>query len=168
MSTAQVRTAPASLDRRWIGVLLGGLVAGLIDITYACVMSWFRAGKSPLWVLQSVASGLLGMKAFDGGLPTGLLGLVCHFVIALGAATVYFLASKRLALLRDRPVVSGLIFGVCVWLFMNFVVLPLSAYPFFSLPYPPMAWVRGFLSHGIGVGLPIALLLRRYSPRGAA
>jgi uncharacterized membrane protein YagU involved in acid resistance len=30
----------------------------------------------------------------------------------------------------NRPLISGAIFGVLVYLFMNFVVMPLSAVPF--------------------------------------
>ena len=52
-----------------------------------------------------------------------------HFLIALVAAAVYYAASRKLGVLLGRPVVSGLLYGVAVYVFMNFnfVVLPLSA-----------------------------------------
>lgn len=140
------------------GILVGGLIAGTLDITYATISQLLR-GRSPLWTLQSVASGLLGNGAFEGGIATGILGLAAHFTIALGAAVTYWLASRRIRVLRDRPVVSGLIFGVLVYLFMNFVVLPLSAFPF-DLKYPISTLAKGFVSHAFFVGLPIALSLR--------
>ena len=46
-------------------------------------------------------------------------------------------------------------------LFMNFIVLPLSAFPF-KLTYPPATLLRGFVSHGLLVGLPIALASKRF------
>lgn len=51
-------------------ILLGGLIAGTLDISYACIFSYVRRGTSPVRILQSVASGALGEKAFTGGAKT--------------------------------------------------------------------------------------------------
>jgi len=163
--TTRATRVPASLARGWAGVLLGGLVAGLLDITYAFIILGLR-GRSPLWVLQSVASGLLGSAAFDSGALAGVLGLFCHFVVALGASAVYFLAARHLAVLREHPAWSGAAFGILVYLFMNFVVIPLSAYPL-KVSYPPRVLIRGFLAHALLVGIPIALSVRGLSFRQA-
>ena len=64
-------------------VLWAGLACGVLDITAALVVYGFFGAK-PVRLLQGIASGLLGPKAFDGGLATALLGLLCHFVIAFG------------------------------------------------------------------------------------
>ena len=150
----------------WVtGILVGGFVAGVLDIVYA-IVALGRRGSSPLRVLQAVASGLLGAEAFEGGVPAGVLGLVCHFVIAFGAAAVYYLAARRLALLRERPLLAGAVFGILVYLFMNFVVIPLSAAPF-KLSYPPRVLLQGFVSHALLVGIPIALAVRRFAFRDA-
>jgi hypothetical protein len=140
------------------GILGGGLLAGIGDITYAIVVLHFR-GRSALWTLQSVASGLLGESAFERGLASGLLGLAAHFTNATGAAAVYWVAARNIAWLRNHPVLSGLVFGPLVFLFMNFVVIPLSAFPF-DLKYPLATLVKGFVSHALLVGLPIALAAR--------
>ena len=58
-----------------------------------------------------------------------MLGVVLHFVIALGAATVYYLASRKLTFLVSSAVLCGLIYGALVYLFMHLIVLPLSAAP---------------------------------------
>lgn len=142
-------------------ILLGGAVAGVLDITYAIVANGLR-GRGPVWVLQTVASGLLGQAAFDGGLATGALGLVLHFFIATSAAAVYYAASRKLAALVDRAWIWGPAYGVAVYLFMNFVVIPLSAFPF-TLKHPPLALAIGIAGHMLLVGLPIALAARRYS-----
>jgi hypothetical protein len=151
---AQSKRAPSPLR----GILVGGLLAGLFDITYAIVVLHFR-GRSALWTLQSVASGALGNSAFERGLGSGLLGLVAHFTIAFGAAVTYWAAARKLPVLRRNTIPAGLVFGILVYLFMNFVVLPLSAYPF-PLKFPLATLARGFLSHSLLVGLPIALSLR--------
>ena len=88
---------------------------------------WALRGVSPDRVWQGVASGLLGPSSFQGGLRTAALGITIHFFIALTAATVYVTASRFLPLLRERAVPCGLAFGLMVWAFMRFVVIPLSA-----------------------------------------
>ena len=63
-------------------ILIAGLIAGVLDITYACVFSYIRRGAKPIAVLQSVAAGALGPKAQEGGIKTAALGLFFHFLIA--------------------------------------------------------------------------------------
>lgn len=148
-------------------VLLGGLAAGILDITYAIVVSRLLRGTSAMTVLQSVASGLLGQDAYDGGAATAALGLFLHFIIAFSAAAAYVLASRKLPSLIQRPYLWGALYGMAFYLFMNFVVLPLSAFPH-KLSFPPLVLARGLAGHIVCVGLPIALAaastLRRREP----
>jgi hypothetical protein len=137
-------------------ILLGGLAAGILDITYAIVVSRLLRGTSAVTVLQSVASGLLGKGAYEGGGATAALGLFLHFVIAFGAAAVYVLASRRFPFLVTRPFLWGALYGMAVYLFMNFAVLPLSAFPH-KLSFPPAVLARGLAGHIVCVGLPISL-----------
>ena len=139
----------------------GGLIAGVLDIGYVLVLFPLWLGSSPVRILQGIAAALIGPGARDGGLATAALGLFCHFVIATGAAATYALAATTLTLLTRRPIFSGLVFGVCVYLFMQWVVLPLSATgggrgP--NLTWPSAAVV---LAHLVCVGIPIALCTKR-------
>ena len=110
--------------------------------------------------MQSVASGLLGPESFKGGLATAGLGLVLHFVIALGAAAVFYAASRKLRILIQHPVASGLAYGLAIYAFMNLVVLPLSAA---SPKYSVYSVVSQLIVHPLLIGLPIALIVRRFS-----
>ncbi len=146
-------------------ILLGGLSAGVLDLIGACVTNAWR-GVTPLRILQSIASGLLGAKAFQtpsqGGYKTAVLGVVLHFVIALGAAAVYCVASDKLRLLVERPWLSGALYGVAVYWFMQLIVLPLSAIPFkLNFSWPVVA--LGLIVHVLCVGWPIALAARWYA-----
>jgi uncharacterized membrane protein YagU involved in acid resistance len=143
-------------------IVLGGLIAGLLDITYAIVFSYFRRGVPPSRVLQSVASGLLGSDAFNGGTPVAALGLALHFMIALVIAAVYVLASRSLPFLVRKPVLAGMIYGLGVYAFMNLVVLPLSRVPP-RTSFPMIVLVTGLLVHMFLIGVPIALAARRSS-----
>ncbi len=144
-----------------IGALIGGLAAGILDILYAFVLSGIGGG-SPLGVLRSVASGLLGAQAFKGGIPAAALGLVLHLGITVVAAGIYLFAARQSVFIREHYLLCGSIFGVLVYLTMNFVVLPLSAVPF-HLKYTPQTLLQGFVSHALLVGIPIALCVRRFS-----
>ena len=141
-------------------ILLGGSIAGVLDITYAFVFYGSR-GVRPIRILQSIAGGLLGARAYKGGLGTAALGLGLHFLIALGAATVYYAASRKLTFLRRRAVVSGLLYGIAVYLFMNLIVIPLSAFP--RGRFSMSATVTGVIVHMLFIGLPISLAVRHYS-----
>jgi len=139
-------------------ILGGGLVAGVLDLTYALV-EWSLRGSTPARVLQSIASGVLGRAAYAGGWATAALGIAFHFAIATGACAVYFAASRRIALLVERPVVCGALYGVAVYFVMQLIVLPLSAVPW-KVSFPASRIASGLVAHVACVGLPIALAIR--------
>jgi uncharacterized membrane protein YagU involved in acid resistance len=145
-----------------LAILSGGGIAATLDIVYAIVYSWIRANVPPIAILQSVASGLLGQSAYEGGVATAALGLVCHYAIALVIASVFWLASRRLGFMTRHAVASGLAFGVCVYLVMNFVVIPLSAFPT-PMTYTPVRVAINVVAHMVLFGLPIALAARAAS-----
>jgi hypothetical protein len=148
-----------------LAVLLGGFIAATLDILYAFASN-AQFGRSPLWVLQFVASGWLGKASFSEGWASGSLGLASHCAILVVAAATYYLASRRFAVLRSRAVACGAVFGCLVYLFMNFVVWPLSAVPYRFVP-TTMKLVEGFASHALIVGIPIALCIRRWTSAGS-
>jgi hypothetical protein len=84
-----------------------------------------------------------------------------HFLIAFTAAAVYYRASRVLPVLVRHAVISGLAYGVMVYVFMNAVVLPLSRVNF-GLP-PWHVVVTLVVIHMLCVGLPITLAVRRAS-----
>ena len=145
----------------WLApVLVGGGIAATLDIVYACISLALRADKTVQWTFQSVASGWLGKAAFESGWPGAMLGLGSHYFILFVAAFIYLQASRRFTFLTTQAIAGGAVFGVCVYLFMNFVVLPLSAFPA-KLSYPLMRLLEGFVSHAVLVGIPIALAVRK-------
>ena len=142
-------------------IIVGGLAAGILDITAASVNIWLRSGRGPISTFQSVAGGLYGAETFNGGYRTAALGLALHFFIALTATLVYYLASRHLKFMIRHAIPSGVLYGIAVWLFMYLVVLPLSAWKVST--YTISSVVTGVLIHIFCVGLPIALIVRRFS-----
>lgn len=141
---------------------MGGLLIGLFDLLFAFTFYGLILGVPLLRIFQSVAAGVLGRpRAYAGGVPTFLLGIVLHFVVATCIATVYYLATLVLPILIRRPVVSGLIYGVVAYFGMKYVVMPLSAIgQRGALPRLPILLTE-LIGHALLVGLPVALLAHR-------
>ena len=144
-------------------ILIGGAIAGSLDIVYAIGFSALH-GVPPMRILQSVASGLLGKSAFDGGAPVAMLGLALHFFIALSWATIFYLVSRFAPAVTRHPVIAGLFYGFLIYAVMNLVVLPLSAYPR-KVTFPLLTLVTGLIVHMFCIGLPISLAVHRTKPR---
>ena len=146
-------------QRPFLAVGAAGLIVGVLDLTYAIIV---YSMDRPILVPQTIASGVLGAKAYQGGFGSAVLGIVLHFFIALSWATVFYLASRKLKFLVHHAVLCGIAYGAVVYLFMHLVVVPLSAVP--PGPTPLIYQAAEFVWHWFGVGLPIALCVRRYSP----
>jgi hypothetical protein len=144
-------------------IIRGGLAAGILDALDAIIAFKITLGLDPLSIYQFVASGILGKAAFAGGAAVAGLGLAIHFGIAFTAAAVYNLAATRVASLRTHFVRSGLAFGVAVYGFMTYVVIPASAIG--PSPWSLPLFVNGVVGHALLVGLPIAYFARRGSSR---
>ena len=142
-------------------ILRAGLIAGACDITAALTVYAHLDGARSIRLLQGIASGLLGKASFEGGFATAALGLLCHFTIATGAATVFYGASRLLPVLVRAAPVTGPLYGIAVYFFMQLVVLPLSAIG--PRPFSWQATIIGNVIHIFCVGLPIALTVRRYT-----
>lgn len=148
-------------------ILVGGLIAGALDITYAFILWWLRAQVTPMQILQSVATGLLGKASYDGGAGTAILGAFLHFFNALVIAAIFVGASRIWPVLARRATLFGPLYGIGVYLVMNYVVLPLSAFPPRTKPPAPVVWITGVLAHMFLIGLPIALAAKRAVPAAA-
>lgn len=142
-----------------IVILAAGGLAGALDITAACTQ-WALRGVAPVRILQGIASGLLGRDAaVAGGWKTAALGLALHFFIAIGAAAVFYVASRFLPFLIGQPLIWGPLYGVVVYLVMSQVVIPLSAMK--PSPPVPIMVATQVVIHMVCVGTPIALIVRR-------
>ena len=142
-------------------IFWGGLIAGTLDISAAFLTAWWRLSFGPQRVLYFVASGLLGPAAAEGGARIAVLGLALHFLIATIWTIVFYLASRKWLFLIERPVLFGLLYGVVVYLFMTFVVVRLSRVT--PRPITVIGTTIGVLTIMFCIGLPIALIVRRYS-----
>ena len=143
-------------------VFWGGLISGVLDLIYATASVVLR-GYSAIVLPQAIATGLLGVNSFKGGVRTAILGVALEFLITFVATAVYYAASRKLTFLIRHAVRWGLLYGAAIYLFMNLIVVPLSAAPKFDHTWASR--VSDFLVHLFFIGLPMALAVRRYSTR---
>ena len=155
-------STPASAARRvpWAGVLLSGLAGGALDLLFAFVFYGYK-GAGPQVILRSIASGVLGPAAFSAGAWVPPLGAALHFFIAVCAAFVFYLTSRRFPLLVRRAVPCGAAFGVAMYVFMHAVVLPLSRVHHRVMPTGDV--IGELISHIFLFGIVIALGVARAS-----
>ena len=157
---SDVTTNSNAMSRHSIrAIVLGGLIAGFCDLTYA--MTYYAMhGVAAIRIPQSIASGVLGSASFKGGWKTAAFGVLLHFFTAFCAAGFYYAASRKLRLLLRWAPIAGMLYGAAIFFFMRRVVIPLSAVPHPKSP-PHFIWTD-FMVHVFLIGLPIALLARHY------
>jgi hypothetical protein len=142
-------------------VLLIGLLAGFLDITYAYLDVYVHSGRFFTKMFQYVAGGALGLTtSMQGGVPVMLLGIFFHFFIAFSFTLFFFLLYRKSKISALNPYVLALLYGIFIWCVMNLVVVPLSA-----LPARPINYAKGAfdaLMFGLTFGLPLVFGARRF------
>jgi hypothetical protein len=143
----------------WKVIAGATLLVGVLDLSDAFIFYALR-GIPPIRILQGIAGGIYGRAALGMGHRAALIGLLCHFFIAFSATTVFLLASRRLPLGR-HPWIYGSLFGIALYIVMNYVVLPLSKIGL--RPTPPLVpLINGVAALVFCIGIPLAFIARRY------
>jgi uncharacterized membrane protein YagU involved in acid resistance len=81
-------------------------------------------------------------------------------VISFVIAAAYFYLYPVISQLRKWPVISGLLLGVAVWLFMNLFIIPFSKIQ--PPPFELSAVIISVVWHMALVGLPISLITKMH------
>jgi hypothetical protein len=140
------------------------LVAGVLDIGIAFIFSAMLSGNTPDRVLAGIASGPFGAEA-AGASWAPAVGLAIHLAIMTVMVAAFAFVASRFPgpLLRFGPVLTGILYGLGLYAFMYWIVLPMrwpEVHPVTA--FAPVA--RAIFAHVVMVGLPIAFILW---PRGA-
>jgi hypothetical protein len=157
-SASASASPPPGGDAMLSPILVATLVAGTLDILSAFLFAGM-SGVKPLGVLRFVASGPFGAAASPSP-GWAAVGLAVHFSIMACMAAAYMLVASRIPALLRHPILAGLAYGLLLWLVMYWIVLPLR----FAMPSPDTLWGIGnaLFSHCLLVGIPVALVARRY------
>jgi uncharacterized membrane protein YagU involved in acid resistance len=151
MTETSAHTRPQILK----AIVAGGLTGATGDFISAMLIYHLP----PLTVGKAVARGWFGNASMQMGNDVAVIGIVSHYAIVLVAAAIFVLASLRFPVLRRRAWIVGPLFGLCIYLTMHFVVLPLSAVHATRNP-KGLQLIEELVGHMFLVGLPIALWAR--------
>lgn len=143
-------------------IVAGGLTVGVMDCLAATINAGLK-GVSFSRVWQYVASGALGPASYNYGWNSVALGLFFHFLIAFTATTVFYFLSRWYPILISKPLLFGPLYGIVVYFFMGYLVVPLSLAA--KIPFSIQGMLTGLFIHIVCVGLPIALITRRFADR---
>ena len=145
--------------------LIAGLIAGVLDITAACLQAYMKSGTTPTQVLKYVASGAVDPKTFSNDTMLAALGLLVHFIIAISFTFFFFFLAKQIPVLVKYPIPIGILYGVFVWAAMRFIILPYIS----RLNPKPIIGQEAIKNAAIAaailvvcIGIPVAFLARKY------
>ncbi|RDS80623.1 hypothetical protein [Dyella psychrodurans] len=153
MSIAHADSRAVAVNRFIASAALMVFLLASADLIFACTY-WHQLYAVP-WsrLVQNIAAGLLGKRSFAGGAPTVVLGALLQYFMMSIMVGAYYAISTRMHVLRERPWQYGLLYGVVLFVVMNFIVLPLSAAP--KGPVVP-SWIVGSVVVHLIIGVSIA------------
>jgi hypothetical protein len=152
MTSRHITAADGALK----AALAGGVLAGALDLVYAVVANGAK-GVTAEKVFQSIASGLLGRGAYQGGAVTSTLGIALHFLMTIAMAALFIAAARTVPAIRTNLLAAGLAYGALIYFAMRWAVVPLSRFPGDLRQIQPLE----IAVHMLCVGLVIALTARR-------
>lgn len=129
---------------------------GTLDILAACLQFFINTNKEPSVVFKFIASGVFGTKAFSGGVPMVIAGLIFHYIIALGFTFIFFFLYPKMRLVIKNSILTGVLYGAFVWLVMKFIVLPLSSTP--PQPFTYTGSVIAMVILIVCIGIPLSVI----------
>ena len=148
-----------SSERAFRMILLTGFLAGTLDITAAIINASIQHGSTATIVFQYIASGVFGKEAFESPSMVSW-GIIFHYTIAYSWTLLFFFVYPKLSILSKNRVMVGLVYGLLIWLAMNFVVLPMSNVRRGTPDAFQIALGISFIM--FLVGLPISLLVNKH------
>lgn len=144
----------------WKTVFLAALLVGSLDIIAALVNFYSKTGRDPVIVLKYIARAVVGKEAYSGGNAMAVLGLLLHFLVAFIWTFFFFFIYPKLKLSSVNRILVGIVYGILIWIIMNYVILPMTKVPGgpFSLK---QAAVDTLILIG-AIGLPLSFIAHKY------
>ena len=141
-------------------ILLTSILAGTLDAIAAIIHYTINGGKVASRIFQYIASGAVGGEAFTGGIGMVILGIILHYSIAFGFTLFFFLIYPRVKFFSKNKILTAAIYGIFVWLVMNFIVIPMSSIN--PAPFNLRQSIIGALILIVAIGLPLSFIIGKY------
>lgn len=137
-------------------ILTVALIAGTLDGASAVI---FLAKFKFAATFKYIASAVFGKEAFSGGTEMILMGILFHYFIAFCFTLFYAFLATKVKFLSANKVVSGILYGLFVWVVMNLIVVPSTRIP--QIDFNPQRALVNAVILVFCIGLPISLLISR-------
>ena len=141
-------------------IIKAGLLAGTLDISFACLYSYIKRGTNPAMVLQYISKVVFGQTTITNPVILNITGLLIHFAIAMCWTILFFIVYRRFNLIRLNKIITGILYGLLVWAVMNIVILPLWNHKAFVFKAESSSINAVILIAAIG--LPLSFIAHRY------
>jgi len=137
------------------GAIAGVAGAILIDIYLIVTLVFIAHVASLTSFYQYVASGALGPAAYTNA-ANAYLGFAMHLAVGIAWGIGYAYVAARTPQVRERPLISGTVFGLVVMIAMQFVEVAGRIY---ALP-STLAFANGIVAHVLCYGIPVAAIVK--------
>jgi hypothetical protein len=144
--------------------VIAGFAGGAVIEIYLYLTTILPVHGNVLAAWQWIAAAALGKTAAYSSPAYAWIGLVVHFVVCIGWAGGYAYFAPRQAFVNERWFVSGVVYGIVVYLFM--VVLQIGA-GVFAMPSPPSV-ANALVANMLFFGVPVAYVVARLDRSGIA
>lgn len=134
-----------------------GIIGGIVLDLYLYLTTILPAHGSVLAMWQWVASAAIGPVALTNS-SYAWLGLLVHFIVSIGWAGGYAYFAQTQNFVNTRWFISGLMYGLVVYVFMQALLLGARAFVF---PATPTAFLSGVIAHMLFFGVPVAFVVAR-------
>ena len=137
--------------RNWNAIVRQALIAGIAGGTLIECYLLLTTHANPMQSWQWIASAAVGDVAFSTP-SSAWFGLLIHFTVSIGWAGGYAYLAQDRPFMNERWIVSGLVYGLVVYFFMDLVLLGARK---LVVPSGPL-FVDEIVAHSVFFGLPIA------------
>jgi uncharacterized membrane protein YagU involved in acid resistance len=142
-------------------VVLAGIFGAAIFAAFEMVAAALLMGWDALFdPLRMIGAMLLGATALDQGYPVvtaATAGLIIHLVFSVLFATIFATIAPRFSSAAALSL-SGMVFGVLLWLVNFYAVAPTAGWTWFPERTNPLVQ---FLAHAFFYGCPVGWSLGR-------
>ena len=140
-------------------IFYSGLLVGLLDGTAAIINYLIKGGKHPEKIFNFISSGVFGKSGLSGGADMVAWGILFHLLIAFIWTLMFFWAYSKISLMRKSRIITGIVYGIIIWIVMNRLVLPLSNTP--AIPFKMNQAIIAVLILIVAIGLPLSFIAKK-------
>jgi hypothetical protein len=149
----------------WARVLrqaaIAGIAGGIVIEFYLYFTTILPAHRSVLTALQWIAAAAVGKSVAYSSPAYAWVGIFVHFGVSIGWAGGYAYFAQRQDFVNQRWLVSGIVYGIVVYLFMVVLQIGAGVYPMPS----PADVANALIAHTLFFGAPVAYVVARLDQR---